>query len=59
MTITLTDEINALRKEILRGVIDIQQRRFTSYSSDSELEAFSDEIIEQAQAGDRSNSFSR
>jgi hypothetical protein len=50
MTITLTDEIDALRKEILRGVEDIQQGRFTSCSSDSELEAFSEEIIKQAQA---------
>lgn len=49
MTITITDELDALRKEIMLGVEDIQQGRFTSYSSDSELEAFSDEIIGQAQ----------
>ncbi len=43
------DGMEALRREILSGVEDIQQGRFTSYSSDSELEAFSDEIIKQAQ----------
>ena len=41
--------IGALRKEILLGVEDIQQGRFTSCESDEELESFSDEIIERAQ----------
>lgn len=39
----------ALRREIMRGVEDIQQGRFASISTDAELEAFSDEIIRQGQ----------
>jgi putative addiction module CopG family antidote len=41
--------MEALRREILLGVEDIEQGRFVSCASDSELEAFSDEIIRQAQ----------
>lgn len=41
--------MEALRQEIMRGVADIQEGRFTAYSTDAELEAFSDEIIRQAQ----------
>ena len=41
--------IDALRKEILLGVEDIQHGRFTTIDSDEELESFSDEIIRQAQ----------
>jgi antitoxin ParD1/3/4 len=41
--------MEVLRQEIMRGVEDIQQGRFTSYSTDAELEAFSDEIISQGQ----------
>jgi antitoxin ParD1/3/4 len=41
--------IEALRGEIMRGVADIQQERFTAYGTDAELEAFSDEIIAQGQ----------
>lgn len=39
--------IDALRREIMRGVEDIGQGRFTTYTTDAELEAFSDEIIMQ------------
>ncbi len=38
----------ALRREILRGFEDIQEERFSSVSSDEELDAFSDDIIRQA-----------
>ncbi len=41
--------MDALRREIMRGVDDISEGRFTSYTSDAELEAFSDEIIRQGQ----------
>lgn len=39
--------MDALLREIMRGVEDFQQGRFTSYTTDAELEAFSDEIIRQ------------
>lgn len=38
----------ALRQEIMRGFEDIQQGRFSAFSTDEELEAFSDDIIRQA-----------
>ena len=38
----------ALRREIMRGFEDIQQGRFSRFSTDEELDAFSDEIIRQA-----------
>lgn len=38
----------ALRKEIMRGFDDIQEDRFSTYSSEEELEDFSDDIIRQA-----------
>ena len=38
----------ALRQEIMRGFEDIQAGRFTTYSTDEELDAFSDDIIQQA-----------
>ncbi|HST50447.1 MAG TPA: type II toxin-antitoxin system ParD family antitoxin [Pyrinomonadaceae bacterium] len=41
--------MDALRREILRGVEDIEQGRFTTYGTDAELEAFSEEIIRQGQ----------
>ena len=41
--------IEALRHEILLGFEDIQQGRFTSHTTASELEAFSDKIIRQGQ----------
>ena len=41
--------MEALRREIMRGVEDIQQGRFTAHTTDAELEAFSDEIIRQGQ----------
>jgi antitoxin ParD1/3/4 len=41
--------MDALRREVMRGVEDIQQDRFSSYGTDAELEAFSDEIIRQGQ----------
>jgi len=41
--------MDALRSEIMRGLEDIEQGRFTAYTTDAELEAFSDEIIRQGQ----------
>jgi antitoxin ParD1/3/4 len=41
--------MEALRQEIMQGIEDIQQERFTSHTTDTELEAFSDEIIRQGQ----------
>lgn len=38
----------ALRQEIMRGFGDIQEGRFSTFSSDEELETFSDDIIRQA-----------
>ena len=38
----------ALRREIMRGFEDIQEGRFSTVSSNDELEAFSDDIIQQA-----------
>ena len=38
----------ALRREIMRGFEDIQQGRFSTFSTDDELDAFSDDIIRQA-----------
>lgn len=38
----------ALRREIMRGFDDIQQGRFSAFSTDQELETFSDDIIRQA-----------
>jgi len=37
--------IEALRREIMRGVEDIEQGRFSTYATEDELEAFSDQII--------------
>jgi len=37
-----------LRREIMRGFEDIQEGRFATFSSDEELETFSDDIIRQA-----------
>ncbi len=41
--------MDALRREIMQGVEDIEQGRFTVYATDAELETFSDQIIEQGQ----------
>jgi antitoxin ParD1/3/4 len=41
--------MEALRQEIMYGVEDIQQGRFTAYETDTELGTFSDEIIRQGQ----------
>jgi antitoxin ParD1/3/4 len=41
--------MEALRREIMRGVEDIEQGRATTHTTDAELEAFSDEIIRQGQ----------
>jgi antitoxin ParD1/3/4 len=41
--------MEALRQEIMCGVEDIQQERFTAYGTDTELGAFSDEISRQGQ----------
>ncbi|HEY0321471.1 MAG TPA: type II toxin-antitoxin system ParD family antitoxin [Pyrinomonadaceae bacterium] len=41
--------MEALRGEIMRGVTDIQEGRFTAYTTDDELEALSDKIIRQGQ----------
>ncbi len=39
--------MEALRREIMLGVEDIHQGRFTTFTTDADLEAFSDEIIKQ------------
>jgi antitoxin ParD1/3/4 len=39
--------IEVLRREIMRGLEDIQQGRFSSYATEDELEMFSDQIIKQ------------
>ena len=41
--------MNALRREIMRGIEDIQQGRFATYTTDAELETLGDEIIRQGQ----------
>jgi putative addiction module CopG family antidote len=41
--------ITALRREILRGVQDIEKGRFASFTTDTELEEFAEEIIKQGQ----------
>lgn len=41
--------IDALRWEIMRGIEDVQQGRFETFTTDAELEAFSNEIIRQGQ----------
>lgn len=40
--------IEALRHEIMFGIEDIQQGRFTTHATDAELDAFSDKLIKQA-----------
>ena len=40
--------IEAQRREIMRGVEDIKQGRFTTVSTDEELDRFADQIIEQS-----------
>ena len=45
----------ALRREIMRGVEDIQQGRFTTCTTEAELAAFSDEVIRQGQGGQNSS----
>ena len=39
---------DALRQEIMRGITDIEENRFSTISSDDELEEFSSRIIEQS-----------
>jgi len=41
--------IEALRREVMRGVEDIEQKRFTALTTDAELESFSDEIVRRGQ----------
>jgi antitoxin ParD1/3/4 len=41
--------VEALRRELMLGFDDIQQGRFTTRATDSELDAFADEIIKQGQ----------
>jgi hypothetical protein len=43
--------METLRLQIMVGIEDIQLGRFTSCASDSELEAFSDEIIRERREG--------
>ncbi len=43
--------MEALRREITRGVEDIRHGRFTTYATDAELESFADEIIKRGQEG--------
>jgi antitoxin ParD1/3/4 len=39
----------ALRRELMRGVEDTQQGRFSVYATEDDLEAFSDRIVKQGQ----------
>lgn len=39
--------MEALRREIMRGVEDVQQGRFATFTTETELNEFSDEIIKQ------------
>lgn len=39
--------MEALRKEILVGVADIEQGRFTTCQTDAELDEFADKLIQQ------------
>jgi len=39
--------MEALRREIMRGVENLEQNRFTTHTTDEDLEKFSDEIIRQ------------
>jgi antitoxin ParD1/3/4 len=41
--------MDALRREIMRGVEDVRQGRFSTHTTDDELEAFSEQIIRQGQ----------
>ena len=41
--------MEALRREVMRGVEDIEQERFTTLATDADLESFSDEIVRQGQ----------
>jgi antitoxin ParD1/3/4 len=41
--------IEALRREIMRGVEAIQEGQFIECKTDAELEAFSDKIVKQEQ----------
>ncbi|MGH9901326.1 MAG: type II toxin-antitoxin system ParD family antitoxin [Pyrinomonadaceae bacterium] len=45
------DGMDVLRREIVRGVEDIQRGRFSTHTTAAELEAFSDEIIRRGQEG--------
>ncbi len=49
LLIAKEDGMDALRREIMRGIEDFQLGRFTNYSTDAELETFSNEIIRQGQ----------
>lgn len=42
--------LDALRREIMRGLEDVELGRFTTYATDAELEAFSSEIIRQGKS---------
>jgi antitoxin ParD1/3/4 len=41
--------LEVLRREIMRGVVDIREGRFSTYTTDDELETLSDQIISQRQ----------
>jgi len=43
------ESLKALRAEIMRGVIDIEEGQFTTLTTDKDFENFSDEIIKQGQ----------
>jgi antitoxin ParD1/3/4 len=42
------DGTEALRREVMRGVEDIEQKRFTTYATAAELEAFSERLYVMA-----------
>lgn len=41
--------IEALRREIMRGVVDIQEGRSTKLSADEDIDNFANEIIKRGQ----------
>ncbi len=45
------EQVEGLRREIMTGVEDIQQGRFTAYATDAELDEFADQVIQQGREG--------
>lgn len=49
--------MEALRQEILRGVEDIKQGRFSTYRTDKELDELADKLIQQNRSNQQTESF--